>query len=642
MPFRKDINALRAIAVIAVVLFHFNESWLPGGFVGVDVFFVISGYLMTGIIIRGVENERFSISQFYMARASRIIPALSVLCLVLLVFGWFYLAPLDYKALGEHAASSVLFLSNHVYLGESGYFDAASHEKWLLHTWSLSVEWQFYVVYPLMIVLLRKFMSLRAVKVVILIGAVAGFLFCVVATEKSPDSAYYLLPARAWEMLVGGVACLYPFAFHRKRADWLKWSGLTVTAASCFLISEDNHWPGYLAVFPVVGAFLVLQAQSREGAVFDNAVMQSLGAWSYSIYLWHWPLVVALYYFETSELLVYAGIALSVLLGFLSKRYIESIRFERVGAGFVAFFKCMPVRMALLVGLLGGGVYASTGFEAHYPEAVVVANNEAENGNPHGCLDLPELACPIGNADHIKAIVVGDSHADALATAVADAIGVNEGGVIALAESACPFVLNVMSTRKGDECHKANRRRMEYLKAHHEGVPVFWINRTGAYLYGQSDVQLIKDHRDTQPLIHFSTPHDEASEELHAEFRDHLNATIAQLLESHPVYLVQPVPEMRRNVPRAMAKNLLLGDEESDLSIDLDLYLQRHGRVRTLISDVARDHGIAVLDPAPWLCRSGSCVAQLDGRPIYRDGDHLSDFGNRLLSPMFAQAMEQH
>ena len=170
--FRQDINGLRAIAVIAVVLFHFNASWMPGGFAGVDVFFVISGFLMTGIIFRGIEQENFSILKFYVARANRIIPALAVLCLVLLVFGWFYLTPLDYKALGKHAASSVAFLSNIIYWRESGYFDAASHEKWLLHTWSLSVEWQFYILYPLVLVAMRKFMSIKTMKFLLLIGTV--------------------------------------------------------------------------------------------------------------------------------------------------------------------------------------------------------------------------------------------------------------------------------------------------------------------------------------------------------------------------------------------------------------------------------------------------------------------------------------
>lgn len=167
MKFRKDINGLRAIAVIAVVLFHFNASWLPGGFAGVDVFFVISGFLMTGIIFRGIEQDNFSILNFYIARANRIIPALALLCFVLLVFGWFYLTPLEYQSLGKHAASSVSFLSNFTYWSEAGYFAAASHEKWLLHTWSLSVEWQFYIIYPLMLVAMRKFISIKTMKFMI-------------------------------------------------------------------------------------------------------------------------------------------------------------------------------------------------------------------------------------------------------------------------------------------------------------------------------------------------------------------------------------------------------------------------------------------------------------------------------------------
>ncbi|HDC4429464.1 TPA: acyltransferase, partial [Enterobacter asburiae] len=164
MKFRHDINGLRAIAVMAVVLFHFNPSMLPGGFIGVDVFFVISGFLMTSIIVGGINNNSFNIAKFYCARANRIIPALSVLCITLLIFGWFNLTPSDYKMLAKHAASSIGFISNIIYMGETGYFDASSHEKWLLHTWSLSVEWQFYIFYPLLIILLKKFISLESIK----------------------------------------------------------------------------------------------------------------------------------------------------------------------------------------------------------------------------------------------------------------------------------------------------------------------------------------------------------------------------------------------------------------------------------------------------------------------------------------------
>lgn len=157
MKFREDINALRAIAVASVVLFHFNHDWLPGGFAGVDVFFVISGFLMTMIIVKGLEKESFSILSFYEARVRRIIPALAVLCFVLMFLGLFLLSPIDYLNLGKHSAASLTFLSNIVYWTESNYFDSSSNEKWLLHTWSLSVEWQFYLIYPVVLVLLNLF-----------------------------------------------------------------------------------------------------------------------------------------------------------------------------------------------------------------------------------------------------------------------------------------------------------------------------------------------------------------------------------------------------------------------------------------------------------------------------------------------------
>lgn len=197
MQFRKDINGLRSIAVIAMVLFHFSPQWLPDGFAGVDVFFVISGFSMTGLIFRGFEQGNFSISGFYIARANRIIPALSAVCVTLLFFGWFYLNPIEYMRLGKHVASSVIFGSNILYWAESGYFAAASRENWLLYSWSLSVEWQFYVLYPIILVIMRKVLSITAIKMSIVFGTIAGFAFGASATSLWPDASYYLLPTRA-------------------------------------------------------------------------------------------------------------------------------------------------------------------------------------------------------------------------------------------------------------------------------------------------------------------------------------------------------------------------------------------------------------------------------------------------------------
>lgn len=361
MKFRKDINGLRAFAVIGVLLFHFNASWMPGGFAGVDVFFVISGFLMTGIIFRGIEQEKLSILDFYVARANRIIPALALLCLVLFVFGWFYMTPLEYKALGKHAASSVTFISNIVYWREAGYFDAASHEKWLLHTWTLSVEWQFYIIYPLVLVAMRKFLSIKTMRSILIVGTVLGFIFSVIATYKWPSASYYLLPTRAWEMLIGGVAYLYPFTLQENRKKLLERIGLVLVVGSYFLISSENAWPGYLALFPVVGSFLIIQAQRNDSIITNNIVFQKIGTWSYSIYLWHWPLVVIIYTFSLPEYYIYLGIALSILLGFLSYKYVEKINFPRSFPTLLSYLKCKPIYIAGILGVLGGVILTTNG-----------------------------------------------------------------------------------------------------------------------------------------------------------------------------------------------------------------------------------------------------------------------------------------
>lgn len=328
MGFRQDINRLRAIAVIAVVLFHFKPEWLPGGFAGVDVFFVISGFLMTKIIFTELANKSFSIIHFYIARANRIIPALAALCLVLLVFGWSYLTPIDYRSLLIHVVSSLGFLSNIIYLNEAGYFDAASHDKWLLHTWSLSAEWQFYIIYPLILVGMNKIFSLKAMKQIILISTGVFFLLSALATYQWPNSAYYLFPTRAWEMMVGATAYLFPIAFQSNTKFKIEALGLALIMLSYVFITKDNLWPGYLAAIPTLGTFLTIQSQFNERRIPGDFVLQKLGNWSYSIYLWHWPLVVAIYYFSLAEEWRYIFMCMSIVLGVLSYNYIEKKRYK--------------------------------------------------------------------------------------------------------------------------------------------------------------------------------------------------------------------------------------------------------------------------------------------------------------------------
>lgn len=366
--FRTDINGLRAIAVASVVIFHFSPALLPGGFVGVDVFFVISGFLMTGIIFRGLDNNSFSILKFYASRANRIIPPLAALCFFLLIFGWIYLTPLDYQMLAKHVASSLGFISNIVYWKEAGYFDPASQEKWLLHTWSLSVEWQFYILYPLVLVALRSFLSLHAIKKIILLGTFLGFALSIVASYMWPKSAYFLLPTRAWEMMIGGIAFLYPLVLNEQRSRALQNVGLIMILASFFVLTKEYSWPGVFALLPVLGSYLFILANYSGNVLLNRPFMRIIGKSSYSIYLWHWPIVVALFYYSFDGVFVVLGILFSVLLGFLSYKYIESKNFGLANYKVTDLIKYRPIQMIFLVGFISFSVYSENGAMFRFSE----------------------------------------------------------------------------------------------------------------------------------------------------------------------------------------------------------------------------------------------------------------------------------
>jgi len=362
LNFRTDINGLRAIAVIAVVLFHFAPLLVPGGFAGVDIFFVISGFLMTGIIFRGFNNNSFFLFKFYVSRANRIIPVLTVLSLVLLILGWFNLSPIDYETLAKDIISSLGFYSNMSYWHQSGYFDAASYEKWLLHTWSLSVEWQFYIIYPIVLLFLKKFLSTNQIKWFIWIGIIISFSISIYATNKWPTAAYYLLPSRGWEMLIGGAAYLYPINLNDKNKKWLEGFGLLLILLSYTLISKENAWPGYLAFFPVLGTYLVISANRQTSIFTNNLIFQKLGKWSYSIYIWHWPIVVYSYYMPIKNW-VFIGIPLSIFLGWLSFNFIESYKFPSFNK-WKQFIFVKPVLFAIAAGVAATSIYLSEGAAA--------------------------------------------------------------------------------------------------------------------------------------------------------------------------------------------------------------------------------------------------------------------------------------
>lgn len=412
LKFRKDIGGLRAIAVLAVVLYHFSVPGFSGGFSGVDIFFVISGYLMTGIIFSKVSSGNFSLLGFYLDRARRIIPALLFVSLVLLVVGYCALLPADYEFLARHIRSSLLFFSNVEYYDSINYFDTSAKEKWLLHTWSLSVEWQFYMVYPIIIMGIIKAFGQKSVKYVISALALASFVSSVYLSKTDQGAAFYLLSSRAWEMMVGGLAFLLPGIVRDGLKSPVKYFSLIAALAGVYLLNSAMQWPGELALIPVASTFLIIYAGDKDNVILDNVIFQWIGKISYSIYLVHWPIAVYMSINNISGM-EYSIIAIisSVLLGAASFYLVENpvrkalssidVNHKRTELAYIAIPLCV---------VLGASwsVLNMNGLPSRFQFATMTSEQLKEQMNRYWVDgDKPH---PVPKTGDKKIVIIGNSH----------------------------------------------------------------------------------------------------------------------------------------------------------------------------------------------------------------------------------------
>ena len=629
--FRTDINGLRAIAVMSVALFHFNANSISGGFVGVDVFFVISGFLMTKIIFRGLQDNSFCIFKFYVARANRIIPALTTVCLAILILGWFILPPIEYRALGKHVASSVGFISNIIYWKESGYFDTPSYNKWLLHTWSLSVEWQFYTLYPLVLVAIHHFTSIKILKRLVILGALISFISSIYITLYHPNPAYYLFPTRAWEMLFGGLVYLYPISFTKNnRKIFIEYSGVLLILISCLFFSKTNLWPGYLAFIPVFGASLILVANHQKSKITNNILFQSIGNWSYSIYLWHWPVVVFGYYFNISHWM-YIGMPISVFLGWLSYQYIECKKFD-LYIHWRQFFYVKPVFFVIIVGILGTAVYLTNGMYFHYPNNILVASNEANDYSPYrttcfrdGQICYFENNKKIEKQDKVDYVLFGDSHSLAQLTAVVRSIP-KDKKLVYIGGSSCLFIPNLDS--KYDDitsCKIKTNKLYNTIIENNKKAKLIMIERTNIYFTGYNE----NESQDKMESIRFY------SGKLKINAKKQYVDSLCKLAKKNEVFVSKLTPEFPFNIPRETSKRVIIG-EKNQVKIDKNQYNKRNENTKYLFKKLALCN-IKIMDPTKYLCKHNQCFTLENNRPIYKDDDHLSEYGSRLLIPMFKQ-----
>ncbi len=623
MNFRADINGLRAYAVMLVVLYHVGISVFSGGFLGVDVFFVISGYLMTGIILKGLKENSFSLLTFYAARCRRIIPALAVMCTALLILGYFLIPPQEYKGLARHVVASLAFISNIIYFKHAGYFDAGAVYKWLLHTWSLSVEWQFYLLLPLVMMFTARFLR-RQFAWIMGIGAVLSFALALVIANTNATASYFLLPTRAWEMLVGGLLFLAPkTALTGQR--WVPIVGVLGLILSAMWITSDDTWPGMMTLIPVALTALIIHAGASQSVLFNNRVAQYLGKWSYSIYLWHWPLWV---FWHLADLPVNAAmqaalIGISIFAGWASFTLVEGKRGWLSSRTFVTLGSSAAV---LCVGLM---VDLKQGLPARAPQNVATIADYAEQRftAANGCFSLDgkqSPQCVFGSKNRVNLVVLGDSHANAMLSSVVASANQQLDSVVFMAQSSCPTIPDI-NRRTRPDCGVFVKNALASIAEKYPNASVLIINRFSLYLHGETG--------SVKGSPEYSFGNNDSSL---AAYQKHFGAAVKELATHHKVFIMTPVPEFEYDVIYRMSREAMRGKALSIALPRAEYEARNQDALAMLNNIVAQTPNVTLLDAAQALCDSRFCYGAKDEVPLYRDSNHLSEHGNKALSEVFA------
>jgi len=608
--YRADIDGLRAVAILPVLLFHAGVPGFAGGYVGVDIFFVISGFLITGIIAREIDEGSFSILRFYERRARRILPALlAVIVAVLAVSALLYL-PGDFEMVPRSALAAIGFVSNVLFFTETGYFGGGAETKPLLHTWSLSVEEQFYIGFPILLLLIARFAPTRRIAVV---GGIALVSLAIALLTQADGSgfAFYLLPPRAWELFAGSLLALGAVPAIRSRTvrEVLAWCGFAAIAASVLLYDSKTVFPGLAAFPPVLGAAALLHCApgTAAGRLLGARALTAIGLISYSLYLWHWPVAVFTLYAADAPLggwTSVAVIAASFALATLSWRFIET-PFRRPAGGTSA---AVLRRYAVAIGALGvvsAGLLAAGGWPQRFDPQVVKLADASNDVSPvrHLCHDYfvaGRAPCTLGAQVEPASLLWGDSHGVELAYALSRAAASEGGALVQRTHSSCPPVLGYEAPGN-PRCAAANRQAFEWIRANPKVRTVYLAAFWASESYGS------------------------------AAFRNRLDRTIAALVrEGRQVVVFGPVPPNRFDVPRRLARLAASGR-----------FAFAHGQARGDVEESSRDvralldawrrRGVTVVDPLDAMCGPEHCDIVRSGAPLYFDSHHLSMAGAELV-----------
>ncbi|PKR89165.1 hypothetical protein CXZ10_10805 [Pleomorphomonas diazotrophica] len=630
LPFRSDIQGLRAIAVLSVVAYHAGATGLKGGFVGVDIFFVISGFLITKILLKENAAGTYSLTGFYQRRLRRLMPALIVVLTASLIAGMFLLSAGDMRKLGITSAATMLFSSNVIFYLTSDYFGSAAEYHPLLHTWSLAVEEQFYIVFPLFLALVWKrwrSMLVPALLVLVALSLAAS----VVGGMMSQPWSFYLPFSRAYELLLGALVAARPDLLSRvgqAGRNALSLLGLALIGVSLLLIdAETMLFPGYIALAPCIGTVLVIAAgQSTEtlgGKLISGPPFLFFGNLSYSLYLWHWPVLVFAKHYNNGPLTL--GTASILMVGAVALAWLTYVGVEK---RFIRGFPSLPVlRLGVATiacfAAVGGLIAVTGGLEQRFSAQAHELANADRDFNPErkrchfggGTVRSYQSSCVLGGAGASVA-VWGDSHGAELAYTLGDQLAARGAGIREITTSACPPVMGYYSIKRPN-CAEQNIASLEGLTADPAIRTVIMVAALEGY------------GADRQDMIESG-----------------LKQSVQALeVAGKKVILIGPIPNQDYDPPAALS---LRADNVEALSSwgrsrdDVELHLRNY---RVMVSEISATTGATVVDPVPVLCNTDLCPGyDPNFGVLYFNQSHLSIAGARKLSaaiiPQLLPALE--
>lgn len=658
MKYRKEIDGLRALAVLPVILFHAGIPALGGGYIGVDVFFVISGFLITSIIFEEKEAGRFSLLLFYERRVRRILPALFVIMAACMPLAWLWLLPGDMRSFSQSLIAVSALVPNFLFYRSSGYFETATELKPLLHTWSLGVEEQYYLFFPVLILLLWKFGKWRIWWFLALIALVSLFLAQWIS-GVSQALSFYMLPTRGWEILMGALVAIYMRNRHGisqvsvGRRHWsceaLSGLGILLIIYSIFAFDKQTPVPGLYTLIPTIGAALLLAYATQStitGRVLANRMLVGIGVISYSLYLWHQPLLAFARHRSGESLsnaMIAAILSATLILAYLTWRFVEVPFRDKRRINRKPLMLSAAVFTIFFISSGSAGILGK-GFPDRVPESVRQSTADTERDarlrDDGGCnVHKNDFAPPrcIKGAQSVEPrfVLLGDSHAAVLAYELGRAFEQAGMSFVQKTKNSCPFAIG-LTMSSPNNCDKYQAAYLNEFGAKQAADTYIVASRWSYYAWSGDAYMGGGESSSRRRFSAGRVPLDAPVEERGNSIIQAYVESVQLLLQmGQRVILVYPIPAQRRDVPRQRAMGLWFeGGGAPDISTEYSYVAQQDSAVMKAFDEIGVHENLVRIRPDRMFCNTfvaNGCAGTEEGRLLYIDDNHLSNYGTRYL-----------